>query len=401
MKYHPDRNPGRELEVNPKFQIIQSAHEVLTDAEQRAKYDLGRSRSSGFFASQSRPSSGFARGNPWANAGSDFPPPPRPPPTRSRAQPPPSAGAARYANNFKASGFGTSSAPPRPAEDDGAEARRKTYEAWARMRGSERPKPPPPQPSAQGYPSSSGYDDTGKSQPPPKPGPPPIPKRSGYAPANSGGDEPPASNTSAYFTQRHRAPTAKQQSYPEASPRPQSNVDPLKQFREKAKTPLEPRLSTPYSAQGGEKTNPFESVNVGRSNSTRAAPGMADEDGNSGPFGRSRDRRRSASPSRTSRRPDLAPDSNANSEATFNTSPKRTYSKSTKPSNLGEQPRTRPPIIDLTSSDDDSADDRRGAFGTRPRVFAKGRSRRRQENATPTRPSGSSRKFNCHFAPPR
>ncbi|KAK8090835.1 DnaJ domain-containing protein [Apiospora phragmitis] len=39
LKYHPDRNPGREAEVNSKFQIIQSAHEILTDETQRRKYD--------------------------------------------------------------------------------------------------------------------------------------------------------------------------------------------------------------------------------------------------------------------------------------------------------------------------------------------------------------------------
>ncbi|KAF2840165.1 heat shock protein DnaJ, partial [Patellaria atrata CBS 101060] len=39
LKYHPDRNPGRETECVPRFQAIQAAHEILTDNEVRAKYD--------------------------------------------------------------------------------------------------------------------------------------------------------------------------------------------------------------------------------------------------------------------------------------------------------------------------------------------------------------------------
>ncbi|KAF4450130.1 hypothetical protein FALBO_16540 [Fusarium albosuccineum] len=44
LKYHPDRNPGREQEVNTQFQVIQSAHEVLSDPNQKAKYDASRAR---------------------------------------------------------------------------------------------------------------------------------------------------------------------------------------------------------------------------------------------------------------------------------------------------------------------------------------------------------------------
>ncbi|UKZ73952.1 hypothetical protein TrVFT333_001606 [Trichoderma virens FT-333] len=45
LKYHPDRNPGREQEVNSQFQIIQAAHEVLSDADAKAKYDAAFMRS--------------------------------------------------------------------------------------------------------------------------------------------------------------------------------------------------------------------------------------------------------------------------------------------------------------------------------------------------------------------
>ncbi|KAF8456705.1 hypothetical protein BGX38DRAFT_1162682 [Terfezia claveryi] len=42
LLYHPDRNHGNEGEANRKFQAIQAAYEVLTDATRRAKYDRAR-----------------------------------------------------------------------------------------------------------------------------------------------------------------------------------------------------------------------------------------------------------------------------------------------------------------------------------------------------------------------
>src|ERR1700743_1097072 len=43
-QYHPDRNPGHEVEVVPKFQAVQAAHEILSDPVEKAKYDAGRAR---------------------------------------------------------------------------------------------------------------------------------------------------------------------------------------------------------------------------------------------------------------------------------------------------------------------------------------------------------------------
>jgi curved DNA-binding protein CbpA len=42
LQYHPDRNPGREVEYVVKYQEIQAAHEVLCDPSQRTKYDTER-----------------------------------------------------------------------------------------------------------------------------------------------------------------------------------------------------------------------------------------------------------------------------------------------------------------------------------------------------------------------
>jgi len=39
MKWHPDRNPGREAEAHAAFQEIRDAYNILSDAEQRRVYD--------------------------------------------------------------------------------------------------------------------------------------------------------------------------------------------------------------------------------------------------------------------------------------------------------------------------------------------------------------------------
>lgn len=39
MKWHPDRNPGREAEAYVAFQEIREAYAILSDAEQRRVYD--------------------------------------------------------------------------------------------------------------------------------------------------------------------------------------------------------------------------------------------------------------------------------------------------------------------------------------------------------------------------
>ena len=377
---------------------------MLTDPEQRAKYDNGRLKSS-----NTRTHSGFGappttasgtRGNPWANAGSQWAPPPKPPPPKDfdrRKPPPPSAGAQRYANFATANGTA-------PKANQDAEARRKTYQAWESMR-----QPPPSRawqpskPVPKEYTPQSGREESNsyKHQPPPKsskPGydefragasqsdrtsPTRPSRKNGFMPGTPGPDEPPASSTSAYFTRAAGRPSNRRQfEAPEPPHRTAPPVDPLRQFREKAGTPFEPRMSTPYATHGGEKTNPFESVNLNRSkskrepsdktNSSRAEPSMP---------GGSGDRHRSASPPRTRHHRNLSPEPGiprADSEINLGSSPKRTFSSANRTHQPSPSPRAYPrftPVDPNMSSDGDDSDSdkHQPAFGTRSRTFAKRR----------------------------
>ncbi|PSS25891.1 hypothetical protein M430DRAFT_208043 [Amorphotheca resinae ATCC 22711] len=276
LLYHPDRNPGRESEVTARFQKIQSAHEVLTDAHERAKYDANRPRPSNTYRTGGNP-----RGNPWSNVASQYPPPPKPP--TARRPPPPSAGAQRYKN------FETPRQSANKTAQEGAEARRSTYEAWERMR--ERV---PPHGSGSAF-SGAGpipkgtprptRDETGRSKNPSGTKSRPVSgefqssphrratsqtssNRKGFMPNTPGGDEP-AAPRGAYFTQRDRSAQVPPPRDAGASTYERPPVDPLGQFRERVDVAFEPRQSTPYATHGGEKFNPFESANMSRSKSTR------------------------------------------------------------------------------------------------------------------------------------
>ena len=244
------------------------------------------------------------RGNPWANAGSQWAPPPKPPGANRR--PPPSAGAARYGK------FETPRASAHPTE--GAEARKKTYEAWESMRGHdtrsqanrESYKPTPPR---RDYTNTSGRDESNSYKHPPPPKPKPgydeyranyspnasphrraqstgASHRKGFTPATPGGDEP-AAPKGAYFTQHKsqyapepppRAPATSSHNVQPDAPRQNVQPDPLRQFREQVNpTGYDSRQRTPYQTHGGEKLNPFDNANLNRSKSHRERPEKTSE----------------------------------------------------------------------------------------------------------------------------
>ncbi|KAK4158276.1 hypothetical protein C8A00DRAFT_28782 [Chaetomidium leptoderma] len=244
LKWHPDRNPGQEDAAKEKFLVIQEAHEILTDPATKSKFDAHRQQRSRF------PGSSGVRGNPWQYTSQEvnqkFGAPPRRPPVPTRPPAPTAASTKHWDWAHKAKSK--------------TESMRANMDAWDRAR----PQTKPSQPSAAA---------AGTGPRPPKPREPPTPRtasqarrqeaafgtrKTGYAPASPMGDEPPVRNQN-YNTTANTAQASR--------PRPTSAyVDPLSaQFSE---TFLDNRR-TPYAANVGEKTNPFEPLNVNRAKSMR------------------------------------------------------------------------------------------------------------------------------------
>ncbi|MCJ1380919.1 hypothetical protein MMC17_004028 [Xylographa soralifera] len=319
LKYHPDRNPGKEIEFNSKFQEIQSAHEILIDPIQKSKYDADR-RKTAVLSSYTSPTTTSTPGrSPYTN----FPPPPRPPPTTSKTTypQPPSTGANRYAN-FAANDKTWT------RQNNDAQAKTDAARAWAEMKHG------PNNSGSFGKNTRHNRADSFQSQanneplkgfvPRPraawdqsqdKPGEIPgmtrantmrVPKKAGFAPGTPGGDEPPARTNSSYFTagRGERPGSRNQTQYPPPPPGPPPNsrrpdplqpesprtdsfrTDPLRsapprydirnpQSSRPFMSPQDPndpfansdRKSTPYATTGGERTY-FSSEGINRSASS-------------------------------------------------------------------------------------------------------------------------------------
>ncbi|KAI4182949.1 MAG: hypothetical protein LQ346_006438 [Caloplaca aetnensis] len=295
LKYHPDRNPGKELEFNSKFQAIQSAHEVLTDPQQRAKYDADRIRSGLLhtYTSPVRPQP------PPRAAASNFPPPPRRTPqasTTANIPHPPATGANRYTNHMKPD---PATAPKSYAEE--SRARANAFKAWEQMRHGQavppqaRPVPPRPAKTAAFQPGreAGSFPPKDPTQRPPRDqtkepvsGFPTMarsnttraPKKGGFAPGFSTNDEPQARNSSAYSSMSKGERPDISRSNPDshtAHPPPPPTAkhpDPRKPLRPHSATDnpfaSSERISTPYATTGGEKTY-FTSTGLPRSVTSR------------------------------------------------------------------------------------------------------------------------------------
>lgn len=148
----------------------------------------------------------------------------------------------------------------KPAQPSGAAPASST--ARPSTRPSEQPPPPPPRSAAQARRQEAAFGT----------------RRTGFAPASATGDEPPVKNQH----YRTSATAAFEEATPAAAskPRPASEfVDPLSEkFSE---TFLDNRQRTPYAANLGEKTNPFEPLNVNRAKSMRDG-GRTAQDGGAG-----------------------------------------------------------------------------------------------------------------------
>ncbi|KAK3485785.1 uncharacterized protein B0T23DRAFT_407877 [Neurospora hispaniola] len=311
LKYHPDRNPGKEDEAKDRFIHIQAAHEVLTDVSMKAKYDAYRKRAS---ASVSRYATASGhRGNPYSNVSAEMadrygaPPTRRTPHMPSRPDPGPSAHA-RY-SSWATPSSSSSSRPVPPKTASAADNLR----AWDAMRSSAKTGQ-----TSSSTPKSSGYasartERTERTESARRE-PPPVPprtagqarradaafgttRRAGYSPDSPVGDEPPVSRHN-YTSSAHYTATTNmfedtaaniRKSRPQSSPTP---VDPLSEkFSE---TYLDSRQRTPYASHIGEKFNPFEGANVNRAKSMKDPSRPTQESEEEAPPPRS-SRQRSAS----------------------------------------------------------------------------------------------------------
>ncbi|KAI0594947.1 hypothetical protein F4775DRAFT_392458 [Biscogniauxia sp. FL1348] len=280
LKYHPDRNPGREAEVNPKFQLIQSAHEILTDETLRRQYDEARRSSASRY-----PMASGVRGNPWQDIAKQYPPPPRRPP-----QPAPRSGAQRYANFTNGV-----PRPARPTPSDDPQARKSNADAWDSMRSHASRAKPPPTP---GRAPTSAARDAKAEQPPPRTAYQKQKaqaafgsRRAGFTPMSPGvADEPPVTNKNYFTTRTHSNIFA--ETIPETTPDKfptETPVDPFEDIKERY---MDGRKSTPYHSSGGEKTSLFsEGPGLSRTTSARMPPRKMDVPP---PFPRARPRRSSS-----------------------------------------------------------------------------------------------------------
>ncbi|KIW00974.1 uncharacterized protein PV09_07496 [Verruconis gallopava] len=321
--YHPDRNPGKEVEYVPKFQAIQAAHEILSDPDARAKYDADRRKLNAY--ASTRPNvpprtSGQTNFNrsPY-EAFSNFPPPrmrTQPKPTRERpqsftthssTQPPPRQSAFP---NFASPHNPGPRVPPRQtyAKDD-ADARRSAWEhikhtsrhpqeqTWSDDDGLRKARAARDAATAHQSKPGLGRSSTVKGG---------QPRKTGFDPnARLSGDwEPQARSTSSYKA-GYRTTPPRAPSPPPATAHAEKEklrTEPLGSFRTKLNPDEVPfsegaRVRTPYASEGiGEKTY-FNTGNLSRSSSMRDAPELAKQAARKGPSPRANAaRHRSASP---------------------------------------------------------------------------------------------------------
>ncbi|KAJ5901646.1 hypothetical protein N7495_002174 [Penicillium taxi] len=254
LQLHPDRNPGKESEFIAKFQVIQSANEILSDPIQREKYDADRLRAN----------YGKAPAPPKSSTPRNAPPKPQPartPFTPRRPERPTdghSTGSQRYSNWRPADSRQWS-------KEDNANTRADAWQGFSRMRNPSTGNTANTGASANGWQSfdpktgratpdrqhnkpfgqrpKSAYAENDENTRPrsayertkengnttrPAQGPNSHQKRQGFAPGVPGGDEPMARGTSNYTSSRPSSmyydyssappPTAKKSPYPDPQP---------------------------------------------------------------------------------------------------------------------------------------------------------------------------------------
>lgn len=294
LKYHPDRNPGREAEFISKFQSLQTAYEILIDSQSRLKYDTDRARagygrqygSTKSAGSKPQGPSVFTaappRRAPTASNKTGYPPatsyPPPPPPTSSGPK-------YNYTKN---------SVPKWDKVYDDVRTRGDAYRGFQNMKHNSHPaggwsnfdprtgRPPhepgrpaekPPTPKQQGHRPQSAYE--GYFTAPKQSGFGPqraqtTKKKNGFAPGTPGGDEPMAKSTSAYANLRGERARASSPFF-EPAPSPTAKKNFTDDENVNTSIPNLERTSSRYATSGGEKTY-VSSAGLGFSSSARSTP---------------------------------------------------------------------------------------------------------------------------------
>ncbi|KIX03398.1 uncharacterized protein Z518_06950 [Rhinocladiella mackenziei CBS 650.93] len=325
-QYHPDRNPGHEVDVVPKFQAVQAAHEILSDPVEKAKYDAGRAKLTAknptntaaghppdpYTFARSAASKPPAAAPPFA-----FPPPPkakdkRTPFTAPNQKPQASSGADKF-NAF------TRAAPQSWDRARFDEARAEAARVFPSMR--------PAQPSQQMPPRTTRQVPTApklspSSEMPHVPNVPPTSfpglsraattRKQGYSSGSHGTEESPAPHSAYSYVPGNRGPPNPRIYVPEGHnvksppvPRARPAVSPLRHTRSsdhdmRSDLGGGSRPSSRYAAASGERTD-IHGEGLHRSASVRNSPVDPHWD-DRGPFGRPSSRHehlprhRSASP---------------------------------------------------------------------------------------------------------
>lgn len=374
-----------------KFQAVQAAHEILSDAQLKTKYDQERAKSN-----RVNTTFGPAETDPYnfrkptarpAPSASQFPPPPRRTQTGSNARftatnSRPPGPTAPGVEKFKAFTEATSQQWDRAKFEEAARADAvRGFQSMKSARAFPGQQMPPPQPArpprAPTAPRTNAFDSTSPNddQPPPGPGFPGMSRtanmrRSGFDPSSpspgmdeqqapsrasayasySRGERPQASNAYGYFPEG-----VTPQSPPSANKKSAGN--PLRHVQsESGWDPPHPhrpdleRVSSKYANTSGERTtlgrDPGHSTGV-RTSSSRG-------------LGRSASVRTS-------------PVERHWDETHGQTQPGRPHSHHGPPRNHSSSPKLRPsgvPIIDYSSSSSESSEDGRRSFAPRrPRVY--------------------------------
>ncbi|OAX85554.1 hypothetical protein ACJ72_00048 [Emergomyces africanus] len=317
LQFHPDRNPGKELEFNAKFQAIQAAYEILIDPKERLKYDTGRLRAGyGKFYGPPRgsappPRPQYAQPNHSQSRRTPTPathPRPSPNPTNPTGQPkgtPTSGAQSRKPSEPNAQhhpqGFprsGSYPAPPSAGAQKYTSYAKANAQKWDKIyedsrtradafRGFQEMKPNPNTGGWSGFDPRTGRSNQAGSTPQPSqrpqsayeayfnmPKPSPqraqAKKKQGFAPGTPGGDEPMAPNTSAYASYSSARASYPQPQF-ESTSTPTAKKWPHQEEQTDTNIPNLQRTSSRYATAGGEKTY-VSGAGLGRPSSTRNTP---------------------------------------------------------------------------------------------------------------------------------